>query len=180
MKRLMRLPSPALIVACVALIAALAGSAEALRGKNVIDKNDIGKNDVRSGDINASVVDSSDIKNAIIKDEDLNAATLVPRAYALVTGDNAVTEANSRVVIDSNINVENDTFCITGLPFTPTHVEATVNNVGSSPDVIIQASLSPPNDASNCTGAEQASVTMHDVSVAGLVTSPDFFVAFYD
>jgi hypothetical protein len=41
-------PSPALIVALIALVAALAGSAVALPGKNKVDKNDIKKNRSRA------------------------------------------------------------------------------------------------------------------------------------
>jgi hypothetical protein len=179
MRRLKRLPSPALVVAGVALVAALGGSAIALPGKNVIDTNDIGKNDVRSGDINANVVDSSDIKQAIIKDEDLNAATLSPRAFALVTATANVTEANSRVVTDAMVSVQGSTYCFSGLPFTPTHVQATVEQTTASADVIVQATVNPPYDAAPCAG-EQAALQLFDVSLAGLVTAPDFFVAFFD
>lgn len=67
-----RRPSPALIVAVVALVAALAGSAVALPGKNTVKSNDIKKNAVRS----------SDVKNDSLKGKDIKESTLgkVPSA----------------------------------------------------------------------------------------------------
>lgn len=72
-----RRPSPALIVAVVALVAALAGSAIALPGKNTVQSNDIKKNAVRS----------SDIKNDNVKGVDIKESSLgtVPSAQNSVT-----------------------------------------------------------------------------------------------
>jgi hypothetical protein len=62
-----RLPSPALILAFVALVAALGtGSAFALKGKNTVDTGDIKKNAVRS----------SDVKNNALTGADINEGTL--------------------------------------------------------------------------------------------------------
>ena len=62
-----RLPSPALILAFVALVAALGtGSAFALKGKNTVDTGDIKKNAVRS----------SDVKNNSLTGADINEGTL--------------------------------------------------------------------------------------------------------
>jgi hypothetical protein len=62
-----RLPSPALILAFVALVAALGtGSAFALKGKNTVDTGDIKKNAVRS----------SDVKNNSLTGADINESTL--------------------------------------------------------------------------------------------------------
>jgi hypothetical protein len=63
-----RRPSPALIVAIVALVAALAGSAIALPGKNSVKKNDIAKN----------AVVSKAIKNDKVTGADVNEASLGP------------------------------------------------------------------------------------------------------
>jgi hypothetical protein len=51
-----RRPSAALVVAIVALVAALTGSAIALPGKNTVDKNDIQKNAVKTKTIKAGAV----------------------------------------------------------------------------------------------------------------------------
>ena len=55
-----RLPSPSLVVSCVALIVALAGTAVALPGKKVIDKNDLKKNVVKSKNIKGEQVKRGD------------------------------------------------------------------------------------------------------------------------
>ena len=49
--RTRRLPSPALLVAVIALVAGLAGSAVALKGKNTVKSNDIAPDAVRGADI---------------------------------------------------------------------------------------------------------------------------------
>jgi hypothetical protein len=66
-----RRPSPALIVALLALVAALAGTATALPGKNSIDKNDIKKNAVKSKNIKKGQVKSSDIADGQVQEIDL-------------------------------------------------------------------------------------------------------------
>ena len=72
LSKTVRRPSPALIVAIVALVAALAGTAVALPGKNTVKSNDIAKNAVRS----------SDVKNDSLKGKDINESKLgkVPSA----------------------------------------------------------------------------------------------------
>lgn len=66
-------PSPALIVATIALVAALAGSAVALPGKNTIDKNDLKKGSVTSKALKAGAVGS-----AAIADGQVGAADIAP------------------------------------------------------------------------------------------------------
>lgn len=51
-----RLPSPAMVVAVVALVAGLAGSAVALQGKNSVKSNDIAKGAVKGKDIATGAV----------------------------------------------------------------------------------------------------------------------------
>ena len=51
-----RLPSPAMVVAVVALVAGLTGSAVALQGKNSVKSNDIAKGAVKGKDIAAAAV----------------------------------------------------------------------------------------------------------------------------
>jgi hypothetical protein len=64
MQKSIRRPSPALIVAIVALVAALAGTAVALPGKNTVSSNDIKKNAVRSSDIKNDKVKGVDVKES--------------------------------------------------------------------------------------------------------------------
>jgi len=63
MKTSDRRPTPALVVALIALVAALAGTATALPGRNSVDKNDIKR----------SAVKSKHIKNGQVKKKDLHA-----------------------------------------------------------------------------------------------------------
>ena len=68
-----RRPSPALIVAMIALVAALAGSAAALPGKNSVDKNDIKKNAIKSKQIKNGKVTSADLADGGVAAVDLAA-----------------------------------------------------------------------------------------------------------
>lgn len=66
------LPSPALIVAIVALIAALAGSAVALQGKNSVKSNDIANNAVKGSKIAKDAVTGAKIRNGSVTAPDLD------------------------------------------------------------------------------------------------------------
>ena len=66
-----RRPSPAMLVAVIALVAALAGTATALPGKNTVDKNDIKKNAVKSKQIKKGQVKSVDIGDGQVAAADL-------------------------------------------------------------------------------------------------------------
>jgi len=71
-------PSPALLVAIIALVAALAGSAVALPGKNTIDKNDLKKGSVTGKAIKAGAVDSAAIADGQVGAADI-AAGVIPK-----------------------------------------------------------------------------------------------------
>jgi hypothetical protein len=66
-----RKPSPSMIVACVALIAALTGTAVALPGKRDVDRNDLRRNVVKSWNVKPEVLKAADVK-----DESLSGAEL--------------------------------------------------------------------------------------------------------
>jgi hypothetical protein len=87
LSKTVRRPSPALIVAMIALVAAFAGSAIALPGKNSVKGNDIAKNAVKS----------SDVKNDKLKGVDIDESTLgkVPSA----------TKADSAAAVDTQRHV---------------------------------------------------------------------------
>jgi hypothetical protein len=116
-KLLANLPSPAMAVAFVALLAALSGTATALQGKNTVDSGDIKNGVVKSEDIKNGGVGSKDIKNgavtskkikngavtsAKVKDgsltgTDINESTLgkVPSAANADTATNATNATNA-------------------------------------------------------------------------------------
>lgn len=66
-----QMPSAAMIVAAVALIVAMAGSAVALEGKNTVDAGDLKKNSVRSAEIKKNAVQSADVASNAISSTDL-------------------------------------------------------------------------------------------------------------
>ena len=72
-----RRPSPALLVAVIALVAALAGSATALPGKNNVDKNDIKKNAVKSKAVKNGQIKSVDIADGGVAPADVQPAEAV-------------------------------------------------------------------------------------------------------
>jgi hypothetical protein len=62
-QRRRRLPSPAMLVAIVALVAALTGSAVALQGKNSVKSNDIARNAVKGKDIASDAVKTRHLRD---------------------------------------------------------------------------------------------------------------------
>lgn len=67
MRRRNRLPSPALLVAVAALVAALGGSAIALPGKKTVKENDLANDIVASKHIKPAAVKGSDLQEDILK-----------------------------------------------------------------------------------------------------------------
>jgi hypothetical protein len=92
-----RRPSAAMVVAFVALLAALSGTAVALPGRNTVDSGDIKNNNVRGKDIRRSAVGSSDVKNEALTGGDINESTLgkVPSATSADNATNANNAANA-------------------------------------------------------------------------------------
>lgn len=109
-----RLPSPALAVAFVALLAALGGTAVALPGKNTVDSGDLKKGAVKGADIAKNAVNgakikngavgSGDVKNDGLTGTDINEGTLgqVPSAATAGSANSANTanSANSAGSVD--------------------------------------------------------------------------------
>ena len=81
-KRLPRIPSPAMGIAFVALLAALRGTAVALPGSNTVTSGDIRNGAVRTQDIRNSTVRGRDVRSNTLTGSDVNenSLTKVPRA----------------------------------------------------------------------------------------------------
>lgn len=77
-----RRPSPALLVSVLALVAALAGTASALPGKNTVSRNDIKKNAVGGKQIAKDAVKSSDLADGKVKGKDLATGAVGPDQLA--------------------------------------------------------------------------------------------------
>jgi hypothetical protein len=86
---LLRRPSPALVVAFVALFVALGGVSYGL-ATGSIDSREIADNTIRSKDIRDNSVYSRDLRNNDIRDIDIRNGTIKGRdiARATITGDN--------------------------------------------------------------------------------------------
>jgi hypothetical protein len=70
--RLRKLPSPALVIAFIALVAALGtGTGVALTGTNTVNSGDIVNNSVRGKDIKNNNVRGKDIRNGSVKSRDV-------------------------------------------------------------------------------------------------------------
>jgi len=81
-KTLGRMPSPAMGVAFVALLAALTGTAVALPGSNTVTSGDITNSAVKTQDIKNSTVRGRDVRNNTLTGSDINEGSLgtVPAA----------------------------------------------------------------------------------------------------
>lgn len=90
MKRIAALrPSPALVIACIALFVALGGVSYGL-ATNSIDSREIADNTIRSKDIRNDSVYTRDIRNNDVRDIDIRNGTIKGRdlAKSTITGDN--------------------------------------------------------------------------------------------
>jgi len=143
-----RRPSPAMVVAFVALLAALSGTAVALPGKNTVDSGDIKKANVKTSDIAKNAVISGKIKDGALLAKDFKAGELpagpqgaqgapgekgdkgdkgdpgdagTAVAYATVTSTGNVIASKSKNIVQANVDADTVTgvYCFTDLPFTP-------------------------------------------------------------
>ena len=64
-------PSPATVIACIALFFALSGSAIALQGRNTVDSGDIKPKAVKTSDIANNAVTTKKIKNNHVRAADI-------------------------------------------------------------------------------------------------------------
>jgi hypothetical protein len=86
---LLRLPSPALTIACIALFVALGGVSYGL-ATGSIDSREIADNTIRSKDVRDNSVYSRDLRNNDVRDIDIRNGTIKGRdvAKGTLTGDN--------------------------------------------------------------------------------------------
>lgn len=87
---LRRRPSPAMVVAFIALCVALAGTASALPGRNQVKRDDIARNAVRSSDITRNA-----IRNRHIKERQVTRSKIARRSInSLLVGTDALLGSN--------------------------------------------------------------------------------------
>jgi hypothetical protein len=98
MKHLMKArPSPAMVVALIALFVALGGSAAALSGTDTVQSDDLGPGaQVKAPDVAANAVNGSDVVDNSIASADI-------QDFSLGNGDFLTGSVNSRVVTDNEL-----------------------------------------------------------------------------
>jgi hypothetical protein len=114
MKKRFGAPSPALVVATVALFVALGGTS--LAAVTALGKNTVGTAQLKKGSVTAAK-----IKNGAVTAAKINAsASLRPVIYAHVAPDGTVDATESSGITAANIQpVGVSGYCFSGLPFTP-------------------------------------------------------------
>ena len=96
----LRLPSPATMIACLALFFAIGGSAIALQGRNSVDSGDIKPKAVKTSDIANNAVTTKKIKNNHVRAADIQnnaVGTGEIRNGQVAAGDLALQEAYRKV-----------------------------------------------------------------------------------
>jgi hypothetical protein len=172
-------PSPALVVAFLALLVALGGTASALSGKNSIDNNDLKKNSVDSANIAKNQAKGDDVLESSLSE--VPSADNGSQGYALISQAGLVTSPPAALNITS-ANVTNPSagvYCFNGLAFTPRTITLTGNaENANAQDNFFVGALNTDNAA--CPGVEQASVESRDddPAVTAAVQNASFYVVF--
>ena len=174
-----RRPSPALIVAVLALSIAVAGTAVAgVATISVLDKQE--KKQVKK--ISKKQANKRITKRAssLNVNSAKTAATANPVAYALVSSTGTVDAASSKGITQANVYkpaVPTGRFCFRGLPFTPKAGNATADGGGGTVDQYAQFAI-PGSDSAQCAATDQAVVFTYNA--AGALSDAGFYVVFYN
>jgi hypothetical protein len=135
-----RRPSPALIVAILALFVALGGTvyaASSINGK-LVKKNSLPGNRIKKNTVTGTQVKESSlgqVPSAVSAETAKTATTANPAAYAHIFGNGAVDGSDTFNISSANVtHPEEGVYCLTGLSFTPHAVMAQVDS-GDGPGV---------------------------------------------
>jgi hypothetical protein len=175
MKRLFRRPSPAMVVAIVALIAALGGTAIA---GGVLNKKKVNKI-ITNRAPGLSVASAKNADNA--KSADVGQS---PVAWAHIDGSGDIIASSSNISQANEDNPYGDgEYCFKGLTFPFKSLQATVDGAGAGDNIIAQVAIPDTldcNAGSGFTGVTQASVQTNDVNVPTDFVNAAFFVWFFN
>jgi hypothetical protein len=78
MHRFSRRPTPAMVVAFIALLAALSGTAVALPGRDTVDSGDIKRGAVKRSDVGRNAITSAKVRNGSLLAADFKAGEIPP------------------------------------------------------------------------------------------------------
>src|SRR5437763_15100003 len=163
----LKAPSPALVVATVALVVAMAGTGYA--AFKVGTKN-IKNGAVTTKKLHNGAVTTKKIQDGAVTGAKLDLGGASPAAFARVSAAGVLNAANSKNVGSVSPGSVSGYYCIRGVPFTPRGGQATVDYAASS-NQFAQFALGA---AGGCPAGTQAFVsTRNPVSQAG------FFVELY-
>lgn len=103
MKSRKRIPSPAMVIAVIALVAGVAGSAIALPGRNSVDSNDLRRSTVATKNLKPNAVKSGKIAQNTVNGGDINESSLgtVPRAASV----NGIVDFNQRLTFGQDVQL---------------------------------------------------------------------------
>jgi hypothetical protein len=165
-----------MVVASIALIAALVGTAAALPGRKVIDKNDLKPNVVKSKHIKNGQVRSVDVQDGGIASPDL-AADLQPR-FARVSAAGVVDLARSSNVPAGSVTIAAGAYCFS-LPYTPKNAQVTGEITAGPPPVDGVVSVDPATYFGLCPATAEAEVIMYvEGGPFGAPTPAAFYIRF--
>jgi hypothetical protein len=188
MKRKLRLPSPAMIVALLALCVALGGSAYAaskINGKNIRNGTITGKKiknrTITSAKISRTTVRALKNRRGLrgprgfrgrTGPKGATGAAGTALAYARVAADGTVDTARAKAIAASNVtHPGTGVYCFVSLGFAPKNVVATLEQGTSD---VIYASIPAVSSSSSC----PAGAVTVQVKLSGAPTDGAFYVAF--
>ena len=175
-----RRPSPAMVIAIAALVAALAGTATAA---SLITSKQIKNGTIRNKDVHKRTLTANRLTKKTVKSlKGQRGAPGTPgtpglgRGFATVNADGTVDETKSSAGIsDGNVTKSGNFYCFNNLGFTP---KVAVGNIDSNFAVGYTLQTNTQNTAGACPGAEQASAVQ--ANQAGTTQSGvRFYIVFY-
>jgi hypothetical protein len=180
-------PSPAMVVAVVALIAALGGTAFALKigtkqlKNGAVKTKKLANGAVKTNKLGNGAVTTAKLGNGAVTSDKI-AAGAVPRAYAYVNTSQSVVADQSKGMGNTTTSTSGGVVCFAGMPFTPKNAQVTVVSPpsGIAPDAV-SVSTQGTADRSECAGSEDTAVLFFVTTTGVADPTPErFFVAFYD
>lgn len=165
-------PSPAMLVACLALFVAMGGAAYAA---TTLAPNSVGTKQVKKDSLTGKDIKES--KLATVP----QAASARPIAYARVRGDGTVVASKSSHITNANVSLENTSaFCFHNLPFkvhgAVVGIDYAAPNIDGLTDAAEFSLGDPYDDCAPQTPNAQAEVA---TSQNGTFAPLGFFIAFY-
>jgi len=201
-------PSPAMVVALVALFVSLGGVSYGV-ASGTIGTREIRNNSIRTTDIRNGQVSSRDLRDNDVRGGDVRADTLTgadlregtlgkvpsaaqadvafsPVAYARVAASGDVIESGSRGVGDGNVSVESTSaYCFRNLPFQFKTAQVTIDfesSANQEPDVgaTAVASAALGNPFGDCAGSGVHAEIVTARADTGDYVKSGFFVTFWN